>query len=196
MQPTRQSHRNSFSWPSSSWFLISMISSTCCLLNASPYASAQPPSADAPLISRQKIDLHLAGAETILRAAQEKANEMDLRVNIAVVDSGGHLLAFARMDGARPASVATALTKATTAATLRQATGPLPPGSDAPNVLLNLSIQNAAAASGGKFTTLFGGVPIIVEDQVIGAVGVGGATGEQDAEIARAGIDALLEAVN
>ena len=158
-------------------------------------AQAQTPSTDRPLVTRHRIELHLAGAETILRAAQAQATKMELRVNIAVVDAGGHLLAFARMDGARPASVYTALTKATTAATLRQPTGPLPPGAEAPNVLLNLSIQNAAAASGGKFTTLFGGVPIVIDDQVIGAVGVGGASGEQDAEIARSGIAALLEAL-
>jgi glc operon protein GlcG len=59
-------------------------------------------------------------------------------------------------------------------------------------VLLNLSLQNAAAASGAKLTTLKGGVPIVVEGQVIGAIGVGGGTGEQDAEIAKAGIQELL----
>ena len=58
---------------------------------------------------------------------------------------------------------------------------------------MSLSIQNAALASGGKVTTLKGGVPIVVEGQVIGAVGVGGGTGEQDAEIAKAGIQALLD---
>jgi len=147
------------------------------------------------LVTRGGIDLNLRGAEIILRAAREKATEMKLLVNIAIVDDGGHPLAFARMDGARPASAYTALTKAVTAATTRGPTGPLPPRAAEPNVLLSISIQNAAAASGGKFTTLYGGVPIEVDGQVIGAVGVGGATGEQDAEIARAGIAALLEAL-
>jgi glc operon protein GlcG len=87
------------------------------------------------------------------------------------------------------------MTKAASAATLRQPTGPLPPGAENPNVLLNISLQNAAADSGGKFTTLSGGVPVVVDEQVIGAVGVGGGTGEQDAEIARAGIAALLDAL-
>ena len=50
---------------------------------------------------------------------------MKLKVNIAAVDDGGHLVAFERMDGARPASLYTAITKATSAATFRQATGPL-----------------------------------------------------------------------
>ena len=102
---------------------------------------------------------------------------MNLKVNIAVVDDGGHLLAFDRMDGARPASGYTAITKAITAATFRAETGPLPKGTTAPDPLLNLSLQNAAAASGGKLTTLLGGIPVVVDGQVIGGVGVGGGTG-------------------
>jgi glc operon protein GlcG len=100
------------------------------------------------------------------------------------------------MDGARPASLYTALTKASASATLRGPTGPLPPGAKDPDVWLNLSLQLAATQSGGKITTLRGGVPIMVAGEVIGAVGVGGGTGEQDAEIATAGIAAWLAAVN
>lgn len=144
------------------------------------------------LVTRQRAQLQLAGAETILNAAKEKAAELKLKVNIAVVDDGGHLIAFQRMDGARPASISTALTKAVAAATTRQATGPIRRGDAEPDVLLNLSLQNAAAVHGGKMTGLYGGVPIVVDGQVIGAVGVGGATGEQDAEVANAGIQSLL----
>jgi glc operon protein GlcG len=150
---------------------------------------------EAPLITRERVMLHLAGAEKAIAAAKEKAAEMKVKVNIAVVDDGGHLLAFARMDDARPASVATALTKAMAAATTRQATGPLKRGEAEPDLLLNLSLQNAAAANGGKMTGLFGGVPIVIDGQVVGAVGVGGGTGEQDAEIAKAGIEALVKAL-
>jgi glc operon protein GlcG len=151
---------------------------------------AQP--APAPLVTRGRVQLNLAGAEMIFAAAKLKAVALGVKVNIAVVDDGGHLLAFARMDGARPASAATAQTKAVTAATFRQETGTLPAKGE-PDVLLNLSLQNAAAASGGKITTLKGGVPVVIDDQVIGAVGVGGGSGDQDAEVARAGIQALLD---
>lgn len=147
------------------------------------------------LIARDQIRLNLAGAKLIVVAAEAKAVEMGLKVNIAVVDDGGHPMAFARMDGARPASAYTALTKATSAATTRLATGPFPPGTTTPDTLLNLSIQNAASASGGKFTTLYGGLPIVMNGQVIGAIGVGGGTGEQDAEVAKAGIASLLQAL-
>jgi glc operon protein GlcG len=150
-----------------------------------------PPSA---LITRSRVQLHLAGAEAILAGAKAKAAELGVKENVAVVDDGGHLLAFARMDGARPASASTALTKAVTAATMRQETGPLPP-KGAPDLLLNLSLQNAALAAGAKLTTLKGGVPVVIDGQVVGAVGVGGGTGEQDAEVAKAGIAALLRAL-
>jgi glc operon protein GlcG len=147
-----------------------------------------------PLVTRGRVALNLAGAEAVVAAARKKAEGMKLKVNVAVVDDGGHLLAFARMDGARPASGYTAITKAVTAATFRQETGPLPPKGE-PDLLLNLSLQNAAAASGGKLTTLRGGVPIVIDGQVVGAVGVGGGSGEQDAEVAKAGIKALLDAL-
>ena len=145
------------------------------------------------LVVRDRVRLTLAGARTILAGAEAKAASMSLKINIAVVDDGGHLLAFERVDGGRPASAYTAITKATSAATFRQPTGPQPPNAASPDLLLSLSLQNAAQASGGKITALYGGVPVVVDDQVIGGVGVGGGTGEQDAQIARAGIQSLLD---
>lgn len=142
-----------------------------------------------PLVTRNRVQLNLAGAETVLDAAKKKAAALGLKCNIAIVDDGGHLLTFARMDGARPASAATALAKAISAATFRQESGPLPAKGE-PDVLLSLSIQNAG---GGKITALKGGVPIVIDGQVVGAAGVGGGTGEQDAEVAKAGIQALLD---
>lgn len=146
-----------------------------------------------PIISRDRVRLNLAGAELIVSAAKDKAAVMKVNVNIAVVDDGGHLLAFARMDNARPASASTAITKAIAAATTRQATGPIRRGEAEPDLLLNLSLQNAAIAGGGKMTSLLGGVPIVVDGQIIGAVGVSGGTGEQDAEVAKTAIERLLK---
>jgi glc operon protein GlcG len=148
----------------------------------------------AQLVTRDRIQLNLAGADMIVAEVKKKAGEMKLKVNVAVVDDGGHLLAFARMDGARPASGYTAITKAVTAATFRQETGPLPTKGE-PDVLLNLSLQNAASSGEGKLTTLKGGVPVVVDGQVIGAVGIGGGTGEQDAEVAKAGVKTLLDSL-
>lgn len=165
-----------------------------CIVGGTVRAEAPESSAEQPLVERDRIRLTLAGAERALAASREKARQMGVRVNIAVVDDGGHLIAFARMDGARPGSVYTSITKATSAATKRGATGPLRAG-EPDGTQLSLAVENAAAVSGGKFTTLKGGIPIVVADQVIGAVGVGGATGEEDAEVAGAGVAALVKQI-
>jgi glc operon protein GlcG len=147
------------------------------------------------LVLHNQVRLTLAGAQRIIAGAEAKAVAMGLKVNIAVVDDGGHMFAFERMDGARPASIYTANTKAVTAATFRAATGPLPAGTTAPDPLFNLSLQLTALAGGGKLTTLGGGIPVIVDNQVIGAIGVGGGTAEQDTAVARAGIEAFEAAL-
>lgn len=171
-------------------FRIAIMVSVLSLVLPNSMATADDKPAQ-PLVSHDRVQLNLAGAELIVAECKAKAAAMGFKMNIAVVDDGGHLLAFARMDGARPASAATAQTKAVAAATMRQATGPAPANGE-PDVLLSLSLQNAAAAGGAKMTSLKGGVPIVVDGQVIGAVGLGGGTGEQDAEVARAGIQALV----
>jgi glc operon protein GlcG len=168
-------------------FLTRIALALACLAAAGPVKAQEK----APLVTRNRVQLNLAGAEAVIGAAKKKAAAMGLKCNVAVVDDGGHLLAFARMDGARPASASTALAKAVSAATFRQESGPLPPKGE-PDVLLSLALQNA---SGGKVTPLKGGVPIVIDGQVVGAVGVGGGTGEQDAEVAKAGIQALLDAL-
>ena len=121
------------------------------------------------------------GAVKILRAAIDKAKAMGVPQCIAIVDDGGHLLAFTRMDGAKVLSIDSSMKKAMTAASSRVPTG----GVEA-SVELKLGL-----ATGGKLTNLKGGVPIVVDGHVIGAIGVGSGTGEQDLEVAQAGIAAL-----
>jgi glc operon protein GlcG len=162
-----------------------------------PATISRPATTDAgfsTFVRRNQVKLTLSGAKRLVTAAEAKAAEMGHKMNIAVVDDGGHLLAFSRMDDARPASANTAITKAISAATTRLATGPLAGSGSAasPDILLNLSLQNAAAAGGGKITALLGGVPIAFEGQVIGAIGVGGGTGDQDAEVARTAVAQFL----
>src|SRR3954464_1993103 len=99
----------------------------------------------------------------MLRAAIAKALEMKQPQCISITDEGGHLLAFVRMDGARFLSTDSSLKKAMTAASLRNPTGNINPANE---VRLGL-------ATGGKVTNLKGGLPIVVEGKVIGAVGVG-----------------------
>ncbi len=121
------------------------------------------------------------GALKILHAAIEKAKAMGVPQCITIVDDGGHLLAFTRMDGAKVLSIDSSMKKAMTAASSRVPTG----GVAAENEL------KLGLATGGKLTNLKGGVPIVVDGHVIGAVGVGSGTGEQDLEVAKAAIAAL-----
>lgn len=181
--------------PKSSFMALAITVAAMCPVPAILAQQGSATQGDSPLVTRGQTKLNLAGARIVLDAAVEAATKQGFRMNIAIVDDGGHLLTFARMDGARPASANTALTKAITAATFRAETGPLPAGGE-PDLLLNISVQNAALASGGKITTLKGGVPIMVDGQIVGAVGVGGGSGEQDAEVAKAGVEALTKTLS
>ena len=147
------------------------------------------------LVARGQVRLTVLGARKAIQGAEAKAVELKLQSNIAVVDDAGLLLAFERMDGARPASIATSQTKAVSAATFRSATGPVTSGGKPDDALFNLSLQAAAASSGGKITALQGGIPIVVDGQVVGAIGVAGGSGEQDLEVARAGVAAFVTAL-
>ena len=135
------------------------------------------------MLTRNMIRLTLAGARAILAGAEAKAREMNVPQNIAVVDEGGHLLAFARMDGAKLSSVEVALTKARAAALQRAATGPSPAGE--PSVMLSLGLP---LATDGKLTCIRGGLPIFVDGQCVGGIGVSAGTEQEDVLVAQAGV--------
>jgi glc operon protein GlcG len=140
------------------------------------------------LVTRHNPKLTLEGARAVLAAAEKRAQDIGVPMDIAVVDDGGHLLAFARMDGAKLSSVQIAIVKAECAAIRRMPTGPVMEG-DEPNLLLSLSL---AVGSRAHQTPLRGGVPLIVEGVCVGAIGVSNGTEEQDVDVARAGA-AILE---
>ena len=121
------------------------------------------------------------GAHKILAAAAEKATEMGIPQCISVVDTGGHLICFTRMNGAFVQSIDSSLRKAMTSASYGNPTGLMPEGPD-----IRLAI-----ATDGKRINLPGGLPIIIDGHVIGAIGIGSGTGAQDLEVAKAGIAAL-----
>lgn len=139
------------------------------------------------MLTKSAPKLTHEGARAILEAAAAKAKEMKLPICIAVVDDGGHLLTFARIDDAKPSSAQVAITKATSAALRRAATGPLP---NAENVSVLLSL-GMPLASEGKLTCVRGGLPIVWEGTVVGAIGISAGTEAQDEEVARAGVAAL-----
>jgi glc operon protein GlcG len=127
------------------------------------------------------LKLTSEGAMRLLQAAIAKAKEMNVPQCISVVDTGGHLLAFARMDGAFVQSIDTSLMKAMTAASYGIPTGNIEAGVD-----IKLAI-----ATGGKRVNLPGGLPVIVGGHVVGGIGVGSGTGEQDRQVANAALAAL-----
>lgn len=138
------------------------------------------------MLTHNNARLTLEGARAIQAATEAKAREIKVPQNIAIFDEGGHLLVFARMDGAKLSSVEVALTKARAAALRRSATGPSP--ANDPSVLLSLGL---ALATDGKLTCIRGGLPLMVGGQCVGGIGVSAGTEEQDVMVAQAGVDAL-----
>lgn len=142
------------------------------------------------VITRNHAKLTLEGARAVLAAAERHAIEIKVPMNIAVVDDGGHLLAFARMDGAKPASIAVSRVKARAAAMRRAPTGPAMSG-DEVNVALALGLASAAPE---HQTPIRGGLPLVIDGEVVGAIGVSAGTEDQDLEVARAGVTAFEKA--
>ena len=142
------------------------------------------------IVTRNHPKLTLEGARAVLAAAEKHAQGIRCPMNIAVVDEGAHLLAFARMDGAKLASISVALVKAQAAAMRRAPTGAAVAG-DQPNVVLSLGL---ALANPSEQTPIRGGVPFSVDGQVVGAIGVSAGSEDQDLEVARAGAAALEKA--
>lgn len=127
--------------------------------------------------------LTLADVKKIAAAAEAEAIRHQWIVAIAVVDDGGHLLGFERMDGATPANAQIAVEKARTAAVSRRTSGAW-----------------EERVKGGRLAMLKmpvlpvqGGVPIMVDGDCVGAVGVSGVQSHEDEQIAQAGIDAVLK---
>jgi glc operon protein GlcG len=143
-----------------------------------------------PLVTRNHAKLTLEGAQAVLAAAERHAREIGVPMDIAVVDDGGILLAFARMDGAKPSSVAIAINKAHSAAIRRKPSGPVLDAGQ-PNVLLSLAL---AIGSQAAQTPLRGGLPLEVDGECVGAIGVSNGSEDQDVEVARAGAAALVGA--
>jgi uncharacterized protein GlcG (DUF336 family) len=128
--------------------------------------------------------LSAAGARAMLDAAQAKAAEIGVPQCLAIVDAGGRLLAFVRMDGARPASAEIAIAKATSAALRYRATAEEAGGDVAAGARL-------ALASSGLITNIGGGFPIVVAGRTIGGIGASSGTVDEDSACAQAGLAAL-----
>lgn len=133
----------------------------------------------------QTQDISLEQAQAVVEAAMAKAREQETKMDIAVVDAGGNLKAFARMDGAWLGSIDIAIKKAKTARMFDMPTGELGKLSQPGEPLWQIEHSNDG------LITFPGGVPIKIGDTVIGAVGVSGSTVEDDHACAEAGAAAV-----
>ena len=132
---------------------------------------------------KTKHYLTVEDCKKILAASEAEAAKNDWAVCISIVDDGGHLLTFQRLDKCALASVAISQAKAASAAIRKR-----PTKND--EEMVNNGRISALSMPGIIF--LEGGLPITVDGEVIGAVGVSGVKSSEDAQIAQAGIDALL----
>ncbi|MFP3707855.1 heme-binding protein [Paraburkholderia sp. SIMBA_009] len=134
--------------------------------------------------------LELTEARAMARAALERAQAINVPESVCIVDAGGYPLVLERMDDARITGPQIAWNKAFTAAGHKRSThlftkapnGPALPGNEAFGIQLSFE---------GRFAAFVGGFPIVVNDEVIGGVGLSGGNGEQDTQCGLAALEAL-----
>lgn len=145
---------------------------------------ALPATAQTPLASPPQLPYGLSVsteyAKSVAAASIAEARKSNWKVAVAIVDTGGYLVYFEKMQDAQTGSVDVAIEKARTAALFRRPTKMFQDGVAAGGEGLRLLRLTGAVP-------IDGGVPIIVDGKVIGAVGVSDATSEQDGQVARAG---------
>jgi uncharacterized protein GlcG (DUF336 family) len=125
------------------------------------------------------IPISLDRAQAVIQAAVAEAKKRNWKMNVAVSDSGGNLVAFQRMDGAMLASIQIAQHKAQAAATFRRPTKVFEDG-------INLMHLNYLLAFDGVIASR-GGIPLIEQGKIIGAIGCSGGTDSQDEFVSEAG---------
>ena len=129
------------------------------------------------------VPLALERATVAINAAIAEAKRRDWKLNVAVVDSGGNLVAFQRMDGAQLASIAVAEHKARAAVTFRRETKVWE------NAVQTNGLNNVMTLDG--VIALRGGIPLIEGGKIVGGIGCSGGTSSQDEVACKAGVAAL-----
>jgi uncharacterized protein GlcG (DUF336 family) len=139
---------------------------------------------DAPTAPTGPIGL--AAAQTAIAAGVATAESLGISVSVAIVDAGGVLKAFGRMDGAEIAGETLAVDKAYTAVATRTSTAELAalavPGGE---------LYGLQSNGNGRYIMFAGGLPVLLNNEAIGGIGVSGGNAAQDTQIAEAVVDAL-----
>jgi uncharacterized protein GlcG (DUF336 family) len=131
-------------------------------------------------------EITLEDAKTMIEAAEEKVDEIEVPMCIAIVDTGANLVGFHRMDGALLASIDIARNKAYSSASLKMPTDEIGEAAQPGESLFGIGNTN-----GGRIVTFGGGFPVEIDGNVIGAIGVSGGSPEEDMAVARAGLNAF-----
>ena len=131
--------------------------------------------------------LTLDDARVMMAAAEAKAREIGVDMDIAITDDNGSLLMFQRMDGGRITSIDVAICKAFTAAAARRSTRSYGEVSGPGGPAFGIHVSNQ-----GRFMIVAGGVPVFVNDEIVAGIGCSSGTPDQDEVVAQAGVDALL----
>jgi uncharacterized protein GlcG (DUF336 family) len=128
--------------------------------------------------------LSLDEAQALIKGARDKSSEIEIPMCIAVSDESGNLIAFERMDGGKISSISIAIDKAFTAAVARKGThvynGLCVPGE--PTFGIHIS-------NGGHFSVIGGGLPVYVDDEIVGGVGISSGTAAEDLVVAEAALE-------
>tara|TARA_B100000700_G_C14268241_1_gene500220 strand:+ start:70 stop:495 length:426 start_codon:yes stop_codon:yes gene_type:complete len=135
--------------------------------------------------------LCIEDARILIEGARQKAVQIGVPMCIAVTDDSGNLIAFERMNGGKAHSVHVSIDKAYTAGSARKATHEY----NAANVPGNLAF-GIHTESGGRISTVGGGLPVFIDDQCVGGIGASSGSPQQDMEVSQAGLDHFLSSRN
>ena len=135
--------------------------------------------------------LCIEDARILIEGARQKAAQIGVPMCIAVTDDSGNLIAFERMNGGKAHSVHVSIDKASTAGSARKATHEY----NAANVPGNLAF-GIHTESGGRISTVGGGLPVFIDDQCVGGIGASSGSPQQDMEVSQAGLDRFLSSRN
>lgn len=131
--------------------------------------------------------LSIADAYVLIEGARARANEIGVPMCIAVVDESGNLIAFERMDGGKATSITIAQDKAFTAGAARKGTHEYNNACVPGNLVFGIH-----TALQGRLSVVGGGLPVVVDGEFVGGIGISSGTPQQDMECAQAGIDHYL----
>ena len=135
--------------------------------------------------------LCIEDARILIEGARQKAAQIGVPMCIAVTDDSGNLIAFERMNGGKAHSVHVSIDKAYTAGSARKATHEY----NAANVPGNLAF-GIHTESGGRISTVGGGLPVFIDDQCVGGIGASSGSPQQDMEVSQAVLDHFLSSRN